>query len=487
MSNKLLATIGVVGALVTACPDTNITDSGVDGRTVDGQQDMDTGAGGQPEAGNDALLSDGLADLPWTKQWPQPCGKAVTAAAGSLCGGAGAGCTVLVDEVLPHEPYTSEMYLSVGLDGQPRAVLGATDKKQWGGFFYQRVGADNWATWAGASPAQQGLAPAMDGSTHMLFNHSQTKNVGLYRGDAKGKKWLEDLPGNPVFADGLAADQGGCLHASLMVDKQIVYGLRDAATGKWSYKAIAQDPSFKHQNRWLWERATILSPAGRPHIAYVLKSGSTTATLNWVASPGNPVKIVSLPASADRVEIIGLAVGGSSGASTAHILFVENPVKGVKGKISYARQSPAGGWTIHTVATFGPYPCPDPPSGSSDTCPFDHTWAVPLAVVASPGGDVRLFHSIISYQGNLKAQCTYPEAGVPFDSGVNYCKWTGNKTVDGKLMMAVPDSTGLNTTTLKTGVAPVRGLGEMDSKGRIHLLMLTAGGKKARYIQLGIK
>lgn len=55
MSNKLLATIGVVGALVTACPDTNITDSGVDGRTVDGQQDMDTGAGGQPEAGNDAL------------------------------------------------------------------------------------------------------------------------------------------------------------------------------------------------------------------------------------------------------------------------------------------------------------------------------------------------------------------------------------------------------------------------------------------------
>ena len=423
--------------------------------------------------------------IPMPDLGPSPgCGPAKPAFGGTLCG-ASKPCKVKINEQLPGSPgyFHGGPALALDSKGTQRVLFmnGATSYTTYHGV---RQGPNNWkVVTTPMSFRTAGMVLDGAGTAHALVHHKFAKGGQLWSDTGTGWKLKNTLSPSLAsttsaetgWANGLALDGGGCLHAMM--------------SGSWSSTYLRRDKS----NKWTaWSLQSggsqdgaplALSPAGRPHVAYWSSSGSSGWSLYWQAPKGPREKVSGLGSNVYSHETVSLAVSAKGTAETPHLFFMRQksaPYYDVHDLVYATRQK--GGWTKKTVASDTANTCKTTPCTLGATCKYDYVAHSVLALVVSGNGDVRLIYAPVRFQGTMHGTYYYG------------CMWNkGNETVTGKINVARIAGGKVVASTLLSGVHPYPGdtaQAILDAKGDIHLAFnayttYSVYARVIRYVKLG--
>jgi len=132
-----------------------------------------------------------------------------------------------------------------------------------------------------------------------------------------------------------------------------------------------------------------------------------------------------------------------------------------------------GAWTRQFLGVDGKATCPTCVVGGK--CPLNHYEYVPMALVASGSGDMRIIYYRVKVHGHKSGIQNYKTGG---------CMWIGGSRT-WQLRVAWPTSTGFKSADL--GVSDLSWETPqvaLDGAGNIHLAAPQISGK-IRYVMLG--
>lgn len=449
------------GGTASGTTASSTTDSTTDDATA-GSTDDSTGS----SDGTSGLMLDGCydpVDFPY---------------AGSLCGPPGMPCTVQVDE--PVDPVTSfrNGAPSIVLDDacEPQ-VLYSVAELGYHGHFARRTGPGAWDDESTPFPvAVGGLAfDAATGDT-LALPYDGAFGVTVWRRDGGGWAQEDTLAGSYYMRTRAVGQRGdGTLRAGLSTDALEFFDVQ--WDGGWASAMLTG----------YTEAQTIgLGPGGTPHYSYWTSTGGGWR-MSWV-TPGSPPEQVATLGLGSGLHVLenGIAVT-PDGGGTPHIGFARRTAPGGLHEIVYATRTAPDTWSLLTVASEDPAfndECSQDPTGPGEICQVDYIRLMPLDVVASDGGDVRIFYAEYHFLRTLQSSCSPGPGGL-------FCGW--DTLVDdsiGTLHVAWPSAGSIETAPLLVGSRFVRSMtSAVDIEGRIHVAAYTTpvgqGELLTDYLRIG--
>lgn len=395
---------------------------------------------------------------------PIKCGGAKVAYSGKLCGPATKPCKNVVSEQLNKSQFRNGgPSLALDAKGVP-TVFYATASGGYGGFLARRDGPNSWTTTKmPMAAASASITHGAGGLLHALVEDGALGGGALWR--RSGTQWtkLDQLltKGHGGWTMGLAADQGGCLHAmaSSSFNYDLFYARREAT---WTTLKLASTNE---------KAPVVLSPAGKAHVAYRAAKYAVT----WVAPPGKAEQ--ASPSSMASGQPIPMVVTAGAGAAEIPHLFFNRAASVGKGhELVYARRDGANKWTTQVIASSSVNSCNINNCSQTYSCTFDYWEYVPVAAVASASGDVRLVLAHLNHKGSQGWSPPYGCTEISTITGDLHLAWEE----PGKGIKQVKVLSGLGTS--KTAEAA------LDAKGNIHLGLYTASGvghPAAQYVMIG--
>jgi hypothetical protein len=311
------------------------------------------------------------------------------------------------------------------------------------------------------TPAGEAYALAHDGD----FNTTLWKLSGA---------WLQvdSLPGQVGAQDqGFGVDPLGNLHAALWTSGSGI----DVDTFDGAWTVGASTPST-------FPPTLAVSATNASHVAYWqwLSSGTSSAGFSWWSPPGAPeiVAMTTLNPSQETTSIATSAADAANPAGTPHILF-GLPRADFTNAVTYATRTGPSQWSTVTIAADGPpaNPCPTPGGSCTVTAAVD----LPIGIVATASGDVRMFYSTENVTYTCSAGSCSPSESSPGAEAA------GSTLRIAWLEKGVPESLPLATVN-NPSVATLA----IDTAGNIHLAVFevtisaTTMSFATRYLQIGV-
>jgi hypothetical protein len=431
---------------------------------------------------------------------PPACGKPIAGFQGSLCGPAGAPCRKLVDENADATATFRNITPALATDaqGRPHIVYNLNDTSLVG--YYTVRDSGGWAApeTMPMKVASASLVVGADGLPAALVHSGSLPGTTLWKRDSSGWRRLDgtDIGGYESFdANSLVATQDGCFHASLRayVPENLSadfpgYGLWN---GHWNLT------SFGYSQQGGIAPAVALAPDGTPHLAIWKYADVYTGVVDWVARGRSlePVNgVVGFGASPTRAFIS--VAGGASGQDPVPYVFYR-AVSGatatfpIPSKLVLSWRASNGTWSHQTMAESSGTTLASCGTAtmSSPPCNVDYVETVPIGIVSSGGGDVRVFFTSTHGKGTWVAKCTT----IP----VPNCGWQPMST-DGGSASTDPttfemgwrntDGTTGSARLYTTTISSDRWLPAvtLDVQGRIHIALYDGlATSTVRYLQFG--
>lgn len=409
---------------------------------------------------------------------PVACGAATPRFAGSLCGPGAAACVILRDERV-EGGHSRNDAPAIALDSADRpAILYSIAEGGYRGMYATRGAAGAWSTVAtGFELATGGLV--FDGDTPTALAYDGAYHTDVYTLGASGWGRHERLPTDQVVsAVNVLRDEGGCLHVlgdpgTGMTGGTTTYLLRDAT---WHATAVGGGSQPRPS-------ALALAPSGQPHVVWT-ESGGTTSELRWARGPAGSELVWAGGAGAGYGNVPRIGVSASSAIETPHVLFLVPKADG-SSDLYYATRASAGSWSVVLLELGRPAGCTGTPVAGA-TCSADGLSFVPVAVIASGSGDVRLFWGRNHETGTLTGRCDvgpFPGGGGP-PPPPPFCFWDGALTRDARLIVGTP---GLPSAEVGAGIDLLTATAVLDGAGHVHIAAYdtASGGTGVRYLMVG--
>ena len=392
---------------------------------------------------------------------------------GALCGPPGMPCTVLRDEVIDPEPHSRNGEPAIALDDacQPQ-ILYSVALLGFHGHFSRRVGVAAWDDQDTPFPfATGGLAyDAATGET-LAVPDDGAFGVSVWR--FSGGAWAQEdiLPGLNIALGRAVAHRGdGILHAGVLTElNEFRYAQWDAGWASSSLDYLALEAS------------SAVGSDEVPHFAYWSFIDGPWHMF-WIR-PGHPREMVT-EIGADLVAVHNsIAVTPDGGDGTPHLSFAFTSPPGSPHRIAYATRNAPNDWSVLTVASEGPAvidTCSQRPQGPGEQCEIDDTLLRPLDIVASEGGDVRIFYTEYHIMRTRESSCSPGPGGL-------YCSWTtvsDNST--GTLHVAWPDAGSIASAPVLLDRTVRSMTSAIDIAGRIHVAAYTDFSQsRVEYLLIG--
>jgi hypothetical protein len=392
--------------------------------------------------------------------------------AGSLCGGAGSPCSVLVDEAVDPDGYFRNDAPSVTHDDEctPTVMFSVAE----GGFFgylSTRTGADAWTEVETPTGLAAG-AVAWDTNLDVLriLEGDGSTNIDHHTYDGAAFAAEPALPDGEYSLDGRAAASlgNGRWHVatSSYGGAAYRYGLFDG--GSWMITNMVRSA----------ELATAVSDVDEAHVGYYSGEGSDGWQYYYVAAPdGTPEVVFDYGSNALDAKGATIVTVGSQPHVIAQRLLGRDRFETYL-EIVYAVRNAANDWTVLTLAADEPgsnHAC-GKPQVDGEMCNYEVGGHRPLGIVASHGGDVRLLWAEDHYAGTLVATCDVD------------CEWeTASDTSEFTMWMSTPTDDGfVDQPVLDRNVVSLDA--EVDGTGRIHIATYErsdSDGMTVGYLLLG--
>jgi hypothetical protein len=443
--------------------DAGALDEGVvdDASVDDAEVLLDAGSDASADAGADASTVDGGPIV--------GCGAAPPRFSGALCGPGGASCSILRDERVEGGHNRNDVP-SIDVDAaNVPAIVYSIAEGGFRGMYARRGAAGVWSVAAtGFDLATGGFVFVRDTATVLAYDGAYHTDV--YTLGAPGWGRGERLPTDQIISGlNVRTDQGGCLHTlgepgSGMTAAGTTYLERDAAwTGTAVGSGVEVGPS-----------ALALAPSGEPHVVWTETSSGAIA-LRWSRGLTHS-ELVYTSAVGGFVARLGVVTQG--GVEVPHVLFAAPLADGTT-ELRHATRAADGTWSVAVLKTGRLRGC-DTPATDGATCLVDGIQLVPVAVVTSGSGDVRLFWASVHEYGTLTGTCSGGPPGPP------RCGWSGTPTRDGTLVVATP---GGSSSDVGLGGDLLNATAVVDGLGFVHIAaydLLTSGsGPGVRYLMVG--
>ncbi len=394
--------------------------------------------------------------------------------AGTLCGPAANPCVVIADEAVDPTGHFRNGAPAIVLDDdcEPQVLYSVAE----GGFighFARRTAADTWDDAQTPFPvARGGLGFAAATGETLAMPYDGAFGVEIWRWD--GMWTLEDsLAGQQLLRSrSVTHDGNGTLHVGLVTNgSDLLHGQWD---GAWATTNLDMQVN---------SAATALGPGGEANLGYWTSTNGTWE-MRW-AVPNQPTELVSALGS-NLLSVIdhGIAVVPDGGAGTPHVVFATQSVAGGLHEVVYARRVGANNWTVVPVASESQATntqCGPPPNVAGQQCNYDFIRMRPLDIVASDGGDVRIFYAQDHFMGTLQSVC------MPGPGG-GFCDWQSIATSDtSDFMIAWPTQGGGIADAVVMSDRRVQSMmSSVDIDGRIHIAAYAGfGSPVVDYLRIG--
>lgn len=404
------------------------------------------------------------------------CGPALPRYAGSLCGPPQNPCVVLRDEAVAAYGFGP---IAVVAAGQPR-IFFTTSLGNFVGHYATRSAAGTWTSEDVAiGVATAGFVVDPDGTPYVLATDSAAGSA-LWSRDDRGWRVVERVEGAVLVGGehGFARDDAGCFHAGAELLNGAAYARRHDT---WGYALVGTPDATVAEAPVL-----ALAPSGRPHLVFWEATAESGWVIRWAAPPLAAETIPPTGATGQNGLGIALAVTAApndvDGFGIPHLLFnryFTSEAGGQGVELAYAVRHADGTWSVRSVARGSPdqfafaQAC-GVASHFGETCSYTYDTYVPVAVVASGNGEVRLLYARQTAQVDATSQCF---------GCVCQWQWQSLRTVGGSLEVAWPDGEQVGHATLVDGIVTYGGTAVIDDGGRIQLAVGDNGA--LRYLMIG--
>ncbi len=404
------------------------------------------------------------------------CGPALPRYAGSLCGPAQNPCVVLRDEAAVAYGFGP---IAVDAAGQPR-IFSTTNLGNFVGHYATRSAAGTWTSEdVDIGVATAGFLVDPDGVPYVLATDSAV-GTALWSRDDRGWRVVERVAGAVLVggARSFARDDAGCLHAGAELLNGAGYARRHDT---WGYGLIGTPGATVAEAPVL-----ALAPSGQPHLVFWEATAESGWVVRWAAPPLAAETVP--PAGVTGQNGLGIAVAVTAspndvkGIGIPHLLFnryFTSETGGQGLELVYAVRQAAGTWSVRSVARGSPDQFAFPQACGvathfGQTCSYTYDTYLPVAVVPSGNGEVRLLYARQKAQVDATSQCF---------GCVCQWQWQSVRTVEGSLEVAWPDGEQLGHATLVDGIVTYGGTAVIDDGGRIQLAVGDNGA--LRYLMIG--
>jgi hypothetical protein len=418
--------------------------------------------------------------------------------AGALCGPPGAPCRKLIDEAVDPTSAFRNRSPAIATDAQGRPhVLFYVAVGGYSGYYTVR-GSGGWTTpeLLPTPVATASLVVGADGLPVALVNSGAVPGTSLWKRDATGWRQLDgaDIAGYEALDTGsLVATQDGCVHAGLLAKSAGESTAQDPAYGLWNGRWNLT--SFGHTQRGGIVPGVALAADGIAEVA-LWKYDSSAGTVDWAARGRSLEPVDGLVGGGPQTTRAFITVvGAQSGQEPVPYVFYR-AVSGSGANFPFpsnlvlARRSSNGTWNHQTMATSsGTNVSSCGTTGSPNPCTTDGIETVPVGIVSSGNGDVRVFFTSTHSRGTWVWKCTTLPGPI--------CSWQAMTADGGSAVGGDPTTfemgwinadgtvgrTVLDTNTISSNLwAPSV---TVDVQGRIHVAHFQGGELKVQYLQFG--
>ncbi len=393
--------------------------------------------------------------------------------AGALCGPAGMPCQLLVDEDVDGVPHFRNGAPSIVLDDacDPQVLYSIAE----GGFtgrFARRLGPDSWDdTQTPFSVARGGLGFDATAGDTMALPYDGAFGVEVWRWN--GQWVMEDtLPGQQLLRSRSVTHDGtGTMYAGLVTSQS------DLVSGRW-------DGAWNLTNIDVQVNASAVArgPSDSTHLAYWTSTNGTWQML-WAIAGQAPELVAPLGSNVLFLGEHGIAVVDDAGSGIPHLTFATQSVGGGLHEVVYATRTGPGTWDVVPVASESQAAndtCNTPPQGPGQQCNYDYIRMRPLDIIASAGGDIRIFYARDHFMGSVQSVC------MPGPGG-GFCEWqplADNSTSD--LHIAWPDGVGVANAVVVPDRRVQSMTSAMDIAGQMHVAAYVGqGNSEVHYLRVG--
>lgn len=256
--------------------------------------------------------------------------------------------------------------------------------------------------------------------------------------------------GGGRYDGAVLSDSAGCLHL-----KRVEFGssptyIQRGISGAWREQFVKSSTPAR-------DSVMVLSPAGVPYMAYLVQSDGNMYV--WSLGQTSAQKANPPNAWSDTWDDLALVVTSGTLAEVPHLLRVYHQ-SGPKDRHLVYSYREGGSWTHKVIGSDGQHSCGTCVIGNKCTVDyFVYSLQMPLVILASASGDVRMFYVRIKRTGQLTG--TY--------SKYSGCYWKGGSETY-QLRMAWLESGKIKTARIKDNFAPHRMHAEVGPAGDIHLM-----------------
>jgi hypothetical protein len=402
---------------------------------------------------------------------------------GPLCGPPELPCNLLADELV-HDTYAGRNEApGVALDENdiPHFIFSVAQSGYQG--FYARREAPNTflVEQTPFSVARGGIAVDDLGTVYILADGADD-GVGMFTRSQGQWSNAQVLEGQLLAsASGLAKDEKGHLHVGMSAGQSIaLYSRYDMALQSWlGIEQLGSQGEYRVP--------IAVTPAGDAHMAYWLAQNETWV-LHWQTSKQPSEPVVSLPSGTglsgpSEMHRIALTPDDANGCGgVPHLLVVRSIADAPNGnEIVHAVRKSPGGWDIVPIdqEDIAAVQSCGPPMATGDTCTYEYEEIIPIGIVASQNGQVRVIYNKVHHLGTFVAECQQID-----------CLWTNQSDSSIGQLIVSGVGPGAVKSVVSNAIAVEGATVALDTIGRIHIAAYdyeppASFGTRVRYLLIG--
>ena len=396
---------------------------------------------------------------------------------GPLCGPASAPCELAVMEVLPEAAASRSGIPDIGLDGDCRPqVLFNKQSGAYPGGYALRTGADAWTVETTPFNLMRGaVAVAADATAYALVD-TGIGNVVLY---SRTTAWQPGQPlagGHNAWSDSLVLQSDG-------TPESLTVGTAAGALTHtlWTPGMVASTPWSAGE---VASRTVVARTPSDGLQAIYWQSSAGSWLLRWTADDTVTETVDDFGTTlGNGASLVDLAVGPAdtdNPSGRPHLVVRRDDVAG--GGIHWVTRDDVDTWTDQTIAEASNATaewCNTAPTTTGQTCAEDHHDLLPLGIVASGSGQVRVIfvdiHTVRALTGDCSGACFWAVTtdNTTAELGVGWYEGAGPGDDDRFSLGAL---------------VPTGGRVVLDAGGRIHVVLFAAAagasGTTVHYLRL---